>query len=36
MFNLYGGQDGKSVLRSAPTGTLQIEVQGLPAVVAKP
>jgi hypothetical protein len=36
MFNMYGGQDGKSVLRSAPTGTLQIEVQGLPAVVAKP
>lgn len=30
VFNMYGGQDGKSVLRSAPTGSLQIEVQGLP------
>jgi len=29
MFNLYGGQDGKSTLRSAPTGKLKIEVQGL-------
>jgi hypothetical protein len=37
MFNMYGGQDGKSVLRSAPTGTVQIEVQGPAAVVtAKP
>jgi hypothetical protein len=36
IFNMYGGQDGKSVLRSAPTGTVQLEVQGLQAVVAKP
>jgi hypothetical protein len=35
MFNLYGGQDGKSVLRSAPTGSLQIEVQGLTAIATK-
>lgn len=30
VFNMYGGQDGKSVLRSAPTGSVQVEVQGLP------
>lgn len=36
MFNLYGGRDGKSVLRSSPVGKLQIEVQGLaPAVAAR-
>lgn len=29
MFNMYGGQDGKSTIRSAPTGKFQIEVQGL-------
>lgn len=35
MFNLYGGHDGKSILRSAPTGTVHIEVQGLqPAAAA--
>jgi hypothetical protein len=28
-FNVYGGQDGKSTLRSAPTGKLKIEAQGL-------
>jgi len=36
MFNMYGGQDGKSVLRSAPTGTVQLEVQGLAKPEAKP
>jgi hypothetical protein len=34
MFNMYGGQDGKSTLRSAPTGSVQIEVQG--PISAKP
>jgi hypothetical protein len=29
VFNIYGGQDGKSVLRSSPVGKLQLEVQGL-------
>ena len=29
MFSLYGGQDGKSTLRSSPAGQLKIEVQGL-------
>lgn len=29
MFNMYGGQDGKSTLRSSPAGKLKIEVQGL-------
>jgi hypothetical protein len=29
MFNMYGGQDGKSTIRSAPTGRFELEVQGL-------
>jgi len=29
MFNMYGGQDAKSTLRSSPAGKLKIEVQGL-------
>lgn len=29
VFNMYGGQDGKSMLRSSPTGALELEVQGL-------
>lgn len=29
MFNVYNGHDGKSLLRSSPTGQLQLEVQGL-------
>ena len=29
IFNMYGGHDGKSTLRSSPTGILQLEVQGL-------
>lgn len=29
MFNMYGGVDGKSVLRSSPVGTLRLEVQNL-------
>ena len=28
-FNIYGGQDGKSTLRSAPGGKLKVEVKGL-------
>lgn len=28
-FNIYGGQDGKSTLRSSPGGKLRIDVQGL-------
>jgi hypothetical protein len=28
-FNIYGGVDGKSTLRSSPAGRLRIEVQGL-------
>lgn len=29
VFNLYGGRDGKSTLRSSPTGVFEIETQGL-------
>lgn len=29
MFNVVGGRDGKSTLRSSPTGSLHIEVSGL-------
>ena len=29
VFNVFNGQDGKSTLRSSPTGKLRIEVQGL-------
>lgn len=29
MFNVYSGVDGKSTLRSAPAGKLQVEVKGL-------
>lgn len=29
MFNMYGGQDGKSTIRSAPTGSVDLEVRGL-------
>jgi len=29
MFNVYNGHDGKSLLRSSPTGQLQLNVQGL-------
>lgn len=29
MFNLYGGQDGKSTIRSAPSGSFNLEVNGL-------
>lgn len=35
MFNMYGGQDGKSTLRSSPTGMLDIETQGLAPVARK-
>lgn len=35
VFNLVGGQDGKSVLRSAPTGSLKLEVQGLAPLASK-
>jgi Maltose operon periplasmic protein precursor (MalM) len=35
VFNMFGGQDGKSTLRSAPTGVLKLEVQGLTATAAK-
>jgi hypothetical protein len=30
VWNMYGGQDGKSTLRSAPAGKLHVEVRGLP------
>lgn len=30
-FNIYGGHDGKSTLRSAATGKLRLDVQGLTA-----
>lgn len=37
MFNLYGGVDGKSVLRSAPTGMVRIEPQfAAPPAAAAP
>ena len=29
MFNVYGGRDGKTTLRSSPTGKLTLETQGL-------
>ncbi|HUR87617.1 MAG TPA: hypothetical protein VMZ74_00890 [Ramlibacter sp.] len=29
MFNVYGGRDGKSTLRSSPTGKITLEPQGL-------
>jgi hypothetical protein len=32
---MVSGHDGKSVLRSAPTGTLKLEVQGLQPVAQK-
>ncbi len=35
MFNMYGGMDGKSVLRSSPVGTLALEVQGLAPAPAR-
>jgi hypothetical protein len=35
IFNMVGGQDGKSILRSAPTGVLKLETQGLLPVAAK-
>ena len=35
MFNMVGGRDDKSTLRSSPTGTLHIEVKGLEKPQAK-
>ncbi|MGL4576103.1 MAG: hypothetical protein ACRCV9_15065 [Burkholderiaceae bacterium] len=35
VFNMVSGHDGKSVLRSSPTGTLKLEVQGLQPVAQK-
>jgi len=35
MFNVYGGRDGKSTLRSSPMGTLTIETQGLVPAAAR-
>ncbi len=34
VFNMYGGQDGKSTLRSSPTGKLKLETQGLATAIA--
>ena len=34
VFNMYGGQDGKSTLRSSPTGKLKLEAQGLAPPIA--
>ena len=34
-FNVYGGQDGKSTLRSAPAGKLKVEVKGLQPQAAR-
>jgi hypothetical protein len=35
MFNVYGGRDGKSTLRSSPTGKLTLETRGLESGAAR-